>query len=196
MLDGITTHGHPRALLGALVYGYALHHAYRSSPSDEFENLFRTLITNVENWSNFISNNTITNDWVEQCKKIRPNYMNIWDKTRQEVIELLEICESNLVSDDQKIEEQVLEKLNCFDKNVGASGTITSVTSILFAVLNYKTPLKGVLKPAITSGLDTDTIASMTAGLLGCMRGNSWLLDKINYIQDAQYISDLANKFS
>ena len=192
LLDGIATHGHPRALLGALVYGYSLYHTFKAELNTDFGNLIETLICSVEEWSNFPQKNPIIKEWKDQCIKINPQYTQIWKQTKEEVIGLLEMCEYNLKNNNEQMVDEVLEKLNCFDKKSGASGTITSVASIYLATFYHKTPLKGVIKPATTVGIDTDTISSMTAGLLGCMCGGIWLPEEVENVQDGDYICKLA----
>ena len=53
-------------------------------------------------------------------------------------------------------------------------------------------PINGVIKAAFAIGSDTDTIASMTGGLLGCINGTEWLSSLKGGIQDAAYIEKAA----
>lgn len=49
-------------------------------------------------------------------------------------------------------------------------------------------PINGVVRAAFAIGSDTDTIASMTGGLLGCINGSNWLSPVKQCIQDSAYI--------
>lgn len=50
MLDGIVTHGHPRALVGALAYGYALWKSIRRTEQLGFGEMVEDLLGNASEW--------------------------------------------------------------------------------------------------------------------------------------------------
>lgn len=55
-------------------------------------------------------------------------------------------------------------------------------------------PQNGLLQAASSKGADTDTIASMTGGLLGIVSGLEWLQRYRNQLQDERYIAELAQR--
>ena len=62
-LDGIATHGHPRALLGALAYGFALWSAFRKESKLAYGELVDDLIQHVEIWSALPLQPTVLPEW-------------------------------------------------------------------------------------------------------------------------------------
>lgn len=78
-LDGISTHGHPRALLGALAYGFALWVAFRKDSKLAYGELIEDLISNVEAWSVFPAAPTIPTEWKSQAERNLQGYMKLWE---------------------------------------------------------------------------------------------------------------------
>ena len=52
------------------------------------------------------------------------------------------------------------------------------------------------MEAAFAYGADTDTIASMTGGLLGAVVGLEWLGDYAVQVQDAQYLRMLGERLA
>ena len=188
--DGIATHGHPKALLGAQLYGYALWLTFRMNENLNFNQLISILASDNSNWSNLPTQSDYINKWLQISKEVIPNYEDIWSETNFEIVELLEKCKLELEHEPNV--KKALEQLNCFDKKIGGAGTITAVVSIYMAVQYSKYPLNGVAQVGQTTGIDTDTIASMAGGLLGCYHGKKWLEPVYKCIQDFEYITNVA----
>ena len=55
-------------------------------------------------------------------------------------------------------------------------------------------PAQGVLRAAFERGADTDTLAAMTGGLLGCLAGDEWLPEPWRDVQDAAYLRYIAGR--
>ena len=60
MLDGIVTHGHPRALVGALAYGYALWKSIRRTDRLGFGEIIEDLLGNATEWDSIPENSDCT----------------------------------------------------------------------------------------------------------------------------------------
>lgn len=175
-LDGITTHGHPRALLGALAYGFALWTAFRKDSTLAYGELVEELIKNVDLWSALPDN--IPQNWWNQVK--------LWKSSRAEIMCCLEICQSELSKGALCLDDDVLEKLQYF--SMGGAGTIAATASVYLASRHAADPINGVVKAVFIIDSDTNTIASMTGGLLGCIHGTGWLSSVKQDIQDAACI--------
>ena len=113
--DGITTHGHPRALVGALVYAFAL----RLAASSRFTHGFG-------------------------------------DSVEAAAVGLIDV-------------DRVLPVLRLPPKN-------------------------GLLSAAFLRKADTDTLASLTAAILGALHGTHWLGNLAVDVQDGDYIIGLAER--
>lgn len=187
-LDGIATHGHPRALLGALAYGFALWAAFRKDSKLAYGELVEELIKNVDLWSALPVTPSIPPEWRSQAEKSLQNYMKLWESTKAEVMEYLEVCRAELSKGALSLDDDVLNKLQCFNSKISGAGTVAAIASVYLASRHAADPINGVVKAAFAIGSDTDTIASMSGGLLGCINGSDWLSPVKQGIQDAAYI--------
>ncbi|KTB49144.1 ADP-ribosylglycohydrolase [Dehalogenimonas alkenigignens] len=191
-LDGVATHGHPRALLGALAYGFALWTAFRKESKLTYGELVEELISNVTVWSAIPTTTSIYPAWMNQADKILPGYSNIWDSVKAEVLRYLDVCRGELAKGALIFDEDVLKELHCFDNKISGAGTVAAIAAVYLASRHAADPLNGVVKAAFAIGSDTDTIASMAGGLLGCVHGSDWLSPVKQGIQDAAYIEKSA----
>lgn len=187
-LDGIATHGHPRALLGALAYGFALWAAFRKDSKLPYGELVEELIKNVDLWSALPATPSIPPEWRSQAEKSLQNYMKLWESAKAEVMEYLEVCRAELSKGALSLDDDVLKKLQCFNSKISGAGTVAAIASVYLASRHAADPINGVVKAAFAIGSDTDTIASMSGGLLGCINGSDWLSPVKQGIQDAAYI--------
>ena len=89
------------------------------------------------------------------------------------------------------VDQEVLTQLGCFDRRVNGAGTVAAAASIFLASRYAADPLHGLIEAAFAYGADTDTIASMTGGILGAVAGIEWLGNHVEHIQDAQFLKVL-----
>ena len=192
MLDGITTHGHPRALVGALAYGYALWKALQRNSRLEYGEIISDLLKNITDWANIPDISSENKKWLEEENHFQSKYEKLWETTVQEIKSLLLICRKELDKGAIVIDDEVLQTLGCFDPKINGSGIITA-TAAVFLVSRYAPdPIHGLIKAAFALGSDTDTIASMSGGLLGAINGSAWLSSLKDNIQDSTYLIKMA----
>ena len=191
-LDGVATHGHPRALLGAVAYGFALWTAFRKNSKLAYGELVEELIKNAEIWSALPTHPAIQPEWKSQAERNSQDYTNLWESAKTEVLEYLEACRAELAKGALSFDDDVLKKLQCFNSKISGAGTVAAIAAVYLASRHAADPINGVVKAAFAIGSDTDTIASMTGGLLGCINGSDWLSPVRQGIQDASYIEKCA----
>lgn len=191
-IDGVTTHGHPRAILGALVYGYSLWASLRKDTKLGYGELIKEIIANKAAWSPIPTHDHFSQDWLVQAQKHLKDYEKLWLSTKDEILKYLDICKSELSKGALSFDDDALEKLQCFSKQISGAGTVAAVASIYLASRYAADPINGVIKAAFAIGSDTDTIASMAGGLLGCINGSDWLSSVKSGIQDCSYIEKTA----
>ncbi|MBC6475700.1 MAG: ADP-ribosylglycohydrolase family protein [Hormoscilla sp. GM102CHS1] len=104
---------------------------------------------------------------------------------------LLEQCQQGMKQGALPVDREVLAELGCFSSHKGA-GTVSAAAAIFLASRYAADPINGLKFPAFAFGADTDTIASMTGGILGALHGIEWLGDYAEQVQDARYIRELA----
>jgi ADP-ribosylglycohydrolase/predicted enzyme related to lactoylglutathione lyase len=192
--DGISTHGHPKALLGALAYGYALWISLHMDSKLGYGQLINDLIQQVGIWSEIPQKSLIPENWFTQAESVMNSYLDVWEAVKQELLEYLKLSQSEMEKGALTSDDDVLRNLNCFDSQISGAGTVAAISSIYLASRHAADPINGVVKAAYAIGIDTDTIASMTGGLLGCIDGADWLSNIKANIQDASCLEKMAKE--
>lgn len=193
--DGAITHGHPRALLGALAYGYAIWCALRQKDTLEYGGLLALVLAGRESWSQLPAIEEFCPSWLAAAGECSPGpYEGNWRATVEEVIRLLEQSRDAMKQGALAVDRETLQRLGCFDRNVSSAGTVTGVAAVFLASRYAADPIHGLLEAAFAHGADTDTIASMTGGILGAIRGSEWLAEYAEQIQDAGYLRTIARQ--
>ena len=196
VLDGSATHGHPRALVGAAVYAYAAWSLARRNSTLRFGELLDALLDEAPQWSKFPEPDRDRGPWFEAADNAMDSrYSLIWDQTTCEMRKLFEIARKELQAGSLADDHSVLKDLGCFGHTKGA-GT-SSVAAAVYLVARYAVqPVQGVLRAAFERGADTDTLAAMTGGLMGCLCGVEWLPTAWFQVQDAEYLRNLASRIA
>lgn len=192
MLDGIVTHGHPRALVGALAYGYALWKSIRRTDQLGFGEMVDDLLGNVPEWESIPETSVAADDWIKAASNHIPGYQKLWRSVVQEMIDLLETCKKELSKGALTIDDETLRALQCFDQKTSGAGTVAAGAAVFLASRYAPDPIHGLTTAAHAVGADTDTIASMTGGLLGAFSGMEWLTSLQNHVQDSKYLMKIA----
>ncbi len=190
--DGLITHGHPRALVGALAYGYALWRAARKQKRLAYGELIEDLALNVEEWSVFPDSRHIPENWWIKANEIFSNYLELWESAKYEIIDFLNICRTEIDKGALGNDDKALQNMQCFNRQINGAGTVACAAAVYLGSRYAADPLNGVVKAAYAEGSDTDTIASMTGGLVGLINGTEWLSSIKKDIQDAEYIEKTA----
>ena len=191
--DGISTHGHPRALVGAMAYGYAAWWYLRSKKTIAFGEIIEVLLREVDSWGTLPDFLGLYDSWTNACGKIFERaYVDHWLETVAEMLELLNSVQTGLSAGVISNDEAVLRKIGAYGRTKGA-GTITTAASLYLAARYAAQPTQGILRAAFAYGTDTDTISAMVGGLVGCMAGRDWIPSEWFSVQDVQYIEGLAN---
>jgi len=191
--NGVTTHGHPRALVGALAYGFAVWIALRETNTLKYGAIIEKVLSEVNCWSALPKLNDICPTWKDSAlQTTNGQYEEMWQVTIKEMLQLLELCQEGMKQGSLPIEKKILTQLGCFDKRVKGSGTISAAAAIFLASRFAANPLYGLLEAGFARGSDTDTLASMAGGILGAVAGIEWLGNYTTKVQDANYIRNLA----
>lgn len=258
LLDGIATHGHPQALVGALAYGYALWYALRqgslanhsllSAPSGNeasqgnsegvaidgngvgpyasaelcYEaNFAKVVLDAIEEWSACALDYDLPVSFIELAQDSSStgahySYRALWDEAvatmQKYLVTAASSCEHITVAlakvksttgahvaspafyeQVDKLNDNNLKALNCFDKNVSGSGTVAAAVAIYQASAYLHDPVRGIVRLAFAKGSDTDTNASMAAALLGSVYGEGFIdTETLAEVQDKACISEYA----
>lgn len=191
--DGIATHGHPRALVGAAAYAVALHALVNTKGTLEFGEL-PARVQADKSWQS--PETLLTNapsEWMDAAAVKSRDFLGSWTNTVKEMLRMLSVVEDVARAGARGDDLGTLERLGVFDKKVNGAGTITAAAAIYLASRNAPRPMSGVLRAAFVKSADTDTLASMTGALLGALHGSDWLADLRAQVQDREYIETMAD---
>ena len=181
--DTFMTHGHPRAVLGATCYAFALDYLLKKESVLEYGELVDALIESCHIWG-ALPDSTEFAEWFD-CARVSAHYkyFDEWNHSVNEMINQLQYVKSALNMGVILEDSSVLAKLNCFGKANGA-GDITILGAVYLASKYANNPTLGIKIPAFLIGTDTDTLASITGGLLGMLCGTAWIPAVWRDVQD------------
>jgi ADP-ribosylglycohydrolase/predicted enzyme related to lactoylglutathione lyase len=193
--NGICTHGHPRALVGALAYGFATWHQLRSIETLGYGAMVDMLLDSSRVWSAFPESLRDVGEWLTNADiALEGSYRDLWVKTVEELVAMLKTAKAGMSKGALAVDQEVLSALGCFDKRVSGSGTIAAAAAIFLASRYAADPLNGLREAAYSRGADTDTLASLVGGLLGVVNGLEWLGPLAAEVQDSEYLRSIARR--
>ena len=196
VLDGLATHGHPRALVGATVYAYAAWILTRRSGTLRFGELLDTLIDESPIWSKFPESDRDGGTWFPAAEGVTGGrYELIWGQTIEEMRTLLEKARKGIRAGALADDHAVLKGLGCLGHSKGA-GTVSAAAAAYLVARHAAQPVQAILRAAFEQGADTDTLAAMTGGLMGCLAGVEWLPSPWLEVQDSEYLRNIAGQIS
>lgn len=177
------THGHPRAFLGAACYAYALDYLLKKNSVLEYGELVDAVLDGQTEWGVPLDSG-IFGDWLNAAQQFcNYDFSAEWSFTLERMASRLkyiqEALKKGLIFDDKK----VLTELECFAK-VNGAGDVAALAAIYLSSRYANNPSLGIKIPAFSFGADTDTIASMTGGLLGMLFGTNWIPVEWQIVQD------------
>jgi ADP-ribosylglycohydrolase len=199
--NGIITHGHPRALLGARLYAQAawwIAHTPRPLP---FGSVIEALLEIENIWGKPPENTDSTENtaihWIESANKhFTRGYSIVWQEIVREIHDGLELCYRSLKEGALADDTVVLQQLRCFDRKVNGSGVIAALATIYLFAAHAADPMTGVRTIAFARSADTDTLASMLGGLFGLCHGLDWIPEPLRQVQDRELIAETANQLA
>ena len=187
--DGITTHGHPRALVGALVYAFALFHAASSRGTYGFGDSVEAATAGLIDVDPS-PGSTLRAGNAHDLEV----FAATWQETNKEVSQLLALITDSLHRGAMSNPEATLQRLGCADPKINGAGTVSAAAALYLASRFAARPLDGLLTAAFLRKADTDTLASLTAALLGALHDRHWLGNLAVGVQDADDITGLAER--
>ncbi|MET9607793.1 ADP-ribosylglycohydrolase family protein [Streptomyces sp. NPDC006512] len=191
--DGVLTHGHPRALLGAAVYALAVRHTLRQQNAGEYGDVVLA-VTDMPQWRDpVLARGALPEGWSTAFTDATGgSFDTAWAETAREMDELLATARSSLERAALADDVQTLAALGCFDKQRNGAGTVSAAAACYLAARSSVRPTMGLLRAAFLDRADTDTLASMTAALLGALHGTDWIAPLMREVQDGACLSRTA----
>lgn len=170
--DAVTTHGHPRGILGAGLHALSLGTALREGQAPD-----------PSRWGDMARYLDRVPSVMEDDEQLADGWLPAWEQASGQkwqkavhgVVEELEgqVAEAarmaerpNGVSPEETY-ARLVRKLGGLEPATRGSGTVSAVLALWLAWMSRAEPAAGLLVAANLRGSDTDTVASMAGALLG-----------------------------
>ncbi|APH45468.1 hypothetical protein BMW26_11275 [Microbacterium sp. 1.5R] len=201
----IVTHGHPRAIVGAVFHavslGFALDHGVVPDPS-----VFSELLeTTSRSFVAFDRQPELSAYWRPQWeRKTQSSLEHAWDATVAELADILRtampVWEALHDADGNRDlaiirYEELVQLLSLDDEKVRGSGTLTAAAAVLLAAAFPQHPAQSAQIAAARLNTDTDTIGTMAAAIVGAAAPKKLLspvLDADYLIVEADRLYDIS----
>lgn len=201
LINTITTHGHPRALVGAVLHAVALN-----------ETLTNAAVPDPRDWPSLVDitdrafdllydNDMVATVWVPAWEKATNSSLrDAWRETITEVDDLLKVAIEH--KPDYAVDDPndgaayggLCDRLGLHDDATRGSGTATVVAALWLAAAYRGLPLQCAVVPSRALGTDTDTIATMAASLVGATMFFGTQLP--TEVQDREYLIAQAQRLA
>lgn len=194
--DGLSTHGHPHALVGAVVHATALNFALSKTGTLEYGEILDRLIADSFWMNPNLLTDTAGRDWHAalraSARRSSTPPARAWDEAAAQTLRALQVAREAIDRGTLANDHATLEAIGCFDERRSGAGTVAAVAAVYVASRSASGPVSGLLRTAYLHGSDTDTIASMTGSLLGAVQGTTWLGPMGRQVQDAPYLLEMS----
>ncbi len=191
--DVAATHGHPRASLGAALQAAALHAGLNFDRTLGYGELIEMLLDRTDIWASMPRVERMPAGWLDAwSSNVATSFEEAWRSTAKEIVALLGTAKKGMSSGALASEHETLVELGCTGTKTVGSGTVSAAGAVYLASRSAANPKAGVMAAAYLSKADTDTLASMTASILGAFAGQEWMAPLDRQVQDHGYIVRLS----
>lgn len=188
--DALITHGHPRAIVGALAFGLAVRTALAGELPRRINELLTTAVrekqlrvpledAEIERW---------TAEWDRRAAS-KGAFIAEFTRTEDELL-------GNLAMIDQArpaSAEDYYLRIGALDPATRGSGTATACAALFQLAAHEHAPDEAVIAAVNLIGSDTDTVASLTGALAGAAFGSVAVPARLaERVQDATYLRHTA----
>lgn len=193
--NAIITHGHPRAILGTILFGLAVNYALRASSGISTEALIEYLHSGMEQIGRTVAhqNHIIMwiRDWDKDIRSEESSFRLLFNKTRQEASQYLTSIRESMNAD-PKTYYTFVGALSPATKGSG----LATVCAAIYLFLKYLDRPEEALTTAVNMfGSDTDTIGVFLGALIGAYHGTKAVQPHlIDRVQDRDYLLKTARR--
>lgn len=193
-LNAIITHGHPRAIVGSILFALIVNYVLLSSNNISGVTLIGYLENSLAKIGPTIAKDARLMQWLryrEEENKAEIPFRKLFNQSRQETIHFLQNID--LLSKHESTEYYVF--VGAFDATTKGSG-IATVCAAIYMFLKYiDQPEQGLFAAVNMLGSDTDTIGVFLGALFGAYYGTqaipSHLLARV---QNSDYLRKIAGR--
>jgi ADP-ribosylglycohydrolase len=193
LTNGFLTHGHPRALVGALAYASAARIALVHTGKWNLGELIDRVQDSRRVWERPPDSREILSMLGSDVDRIFDDeFVLEWQTAVSEMNSALNHARHGVEHAILASDDAVLTELGAANSPTMGAGNASAAAAIYLASRYAAEPATGVRVAAVTRNADTDTLASMTGGLLGLMLGGEWIPHQWRDVQDSRFLARLA----
>lgn len=193
--NSIITHGHPRAIVGAILYGFAINvMLQQESENFNYESFLTKIGKDIEvKFKPVFLAKPVYNAWLtEWNKNQKEDFITLYNQTVSET--LLSLRDIYKFLRDNKKTQEALSHFGCFAPSTKGSGISTVIAGIYLACKYHSHPEKVIITAVNSIGSDTDSIAAFAGSLVGALYDSEIIPEKWNCVQDANYLKSIAKR--
>lgn len=194
-LNAIITHGHPRAIIGAILFGLAVSYALTASVDTTTQTFVEYLSSGIKHIGKVLTSDERITTWIRVWESDTPrkgsSFKDLFNQTQQEASQYLDSI-LQYIKADPRTYYTFVGGLSPSTKGSG----LGTVCVAIYLFLKYIDRPEDALTTAVNMfGSDTDTIGVFLGALLGAYHGMravpTRLLDKV---QDRGYLFKTARR--
>lgn len=193
--NSLTTHGHPRAIAGAVFHALCLSHIMTNKDIPSISDARLSLKWINEIPKKIYSDINLNTAWVPFFEsQTSTNLEEAYDEVYQELVQLLDVVEQWKTTE-KKSYSSLVKVLNLKDKKIRGSGTLTAIAALAASYLKPNNLSSLMLDIVNELGTDTDSIATMVGALRGYIEGTrppQKLQDQSYLVYDAERLYALS----
>ncbi len=193
--NSIITHGHPRAIVGAILFALAVNCAITNSGVLKPEQLINCILDGLRQVRKVIKDDEYLIGWVNHWNEDRKgndlSFGELLKQTLQETAMYLRDIPDYL----QKEVITYYTFVGALDPVTKGSGIGTVCVAIYLFLKYLERPEEALITAVNTFGSDTDTISVFLGSLLGAYHGSKAVPDYlIDHVQDRNYLLKTADR--
>ncbi len=193
--NSIVTHGHPRAIVGALLYSLSVAYFLKADVLPDYPNeIITSIAKELKSAASVIDRieDMGLSGWLDKWNSsMSGGFYQVFQQTVEETLELLRYTYKSIAADDK--DREVYKSLGALDKETRGAGHISAVAALYMAAeYIYETPIQALYECANMLGSDTDTIGLMCGSMIGSYIGFTQIPKHLRRVQDSQYLLDCA----
>jgi ADP-ribosylglycohydrolase len=185
VLNAIVTHGHPRAILGAVMYGLSVQAALTANDGDRATHILDYVQENMGKTTKLFNENPKLKEWqVRYERHSRTPFSALLEATLAEAREYLATIPSLLGSP-----IEYYKRVGALEPATKGSGVGTVCVALYLFLRHRNEPHEAIYTAVNTLGSDTDTIATLVGGLFGARYGLAAAPQHLaDQVQDRDYL--------
>ncbi|GHO72603.1 hypothetical protein KSD_03740 [Ktedonobacter sp. SOSP1-85] len=191
--NAIITHGHPRAIIGAMLFGLATNYVLTMPDAIKPEVMVEYLISEIERAGRAVAGDVSVAKWISAWERENKEttFRSSFHKYRQEAISYLKSIGEHIDTDPKSY----YAFIGALSPETKGSGVATVCAAIYLFLKYADQPKDAILASANVFGSDTDTVGTFLGALLGAHNGLKAIPDYLLMrVQDREYLCKTAER--